>query len=203
MILLLDNKDSFVWNLAQALQQLGCAVEVVRSDAIEVEALSCYAALVVSPGPGRPESAGHSVAAIQRWSGVLPILGVCLGHQAIGQAFGANILRGLPVHVLLRAMLDCRDMTQLRALVAANAPGKASHILAGDANGEYLSTEFAGESQYSLKTHNGLLWHSNHYLAADENTGEAFYSTEERKLSFEFIICQNSKSSCLCHCFYL
>ena len=98
MILLLDNKDSFVWNLAQALQQLGQRVEVVRSDAIAADSLANSRALVVSPGPGRPEHAGCSIAAIRRWSGTLPILGVCLGHQAIGAAFGARIVRGAPVH---------------------------------------------------------------------------------------------------------
>ncbi|MBX3464452.1 MAG: aminodeoxychorismate/anthranilate synthase component II [Planctomycetes bacterium] len=98
MILLLDNKDSFVWNLAQALQALGAEVGVVRSDAIAVEDLGAARALVVSPGPGRPEHAGVSVAAIRRWSGARPILGVCLGHQAIGLAFGAPIVRGEPVH---------------------------------------------------------------------------------------------------------
>ena len=98
MILLLDNKDSFVWNLAQALAMLGAAVEVVRSDTIAVEALASARAIVVSPGPGRPEDAGISIAAIRRWSGEKPILGVCLGHQAIGAAFGANVTRGAPMH---------------------------------------------------------------------------------------------------------
>lgn len=98
MILLLDNKDSFVWNLAQALAALGGEVRVVRSDAIEVDAIGAARALVVSPGPGRPEDAGVSIAAIRRWSGALPILGVCLGHQAIGAAFGAAVVRGAPVH---------------------------------------------------------------------------------------------------------
>jgi len=98
LILLLDNKDSFVWNLAQALFALGADVEVVRSDRIEVEALARARALVVSPGPGRPEEAGISIAAIRRWSGQRPILGVCLGHQAIGAAFGAAVVRGAPVH---------------------------------------------------------------------------------------------------------
>ena len=102
LILLLDNKDSFVWNLAQALQQLGCAVDVVRSDRIDERAIerdvASYRAIVVSPGPGRPEDAGASVAVIRRWSGERPILGVCLGHQAIGYAFGADVVRGAPVH---------------------------------------------------------------------------------------------------------
>lgn len=98
MILLLDNKDSFVWNLAQALGALGAAVEVVRSDRIAVEQLAPARALVLSPGPGRPEDAGVSVAAIRRWSGHRPILGVCLGHQAIGAAFGGAVVRGEPRH---------------------------------------------------------------------------------------------------------
>lgn len=98
MILILDNKDSFVWNLAQALQRLGAAVEVVRSDRLDVERAGDAAALVLSPGPGRPEDAGICTAAVQRWSGVLPILGVCLGHQAIAQAFGARIVRTEPCH---------------------------------------------------------------------------------------------------------
>lgn len=98
MIFLLDNKDSFVWNLAQALASLGAAVRVVRSDAIDVEALGEARALVLSPGPGRPEHAGCSIAAVRRWSGRLPILGVCLGHQAIGAAFGARVVCGQPVH---------------------------------------------------------------------------------------------------------
>jgi anthranilate synthase component II len=92
LIFLLDNKDSFVWNLAQALQLLGAEVRVARSDAVDVEALGAARALVVSPGPGRPEQAGCSVPAIRRWSGTLPILGVCLGHQAIGQAFGGKVV---------------------------------------------------------------------------------------------------------------
>ena len=98
MILLLDNRDSFVWNLAQALMGLGEQVRVERSDAADVASLGGNDALVLSPGPGRPENAGISVAAIRRWSGRLPILGVCLGHQAIGAAFGAAVVRGTPVH---------------------------------------------------------------------------------------------------------
>lgn len=95
---MLDNKDSFVWNLAQAFAGLGAAVRVVRSDRIDLEAAGECRALVLSPGPGRPEEAGICVAAVRRWSGRRPILGVCLGHQAIGAAFGAAVRRGPPVH---------------------------------------------------------------------------------------------------------
>jgi anthranilate synthase/aminodeoxychorismate synthase-like glutamine amidotransferase len=98
LILLLDNKDSFVWNLAQAFGALGVEVEVVRSGAAVTADLGRARALVISPGPGRPEDAGISIAAVRRWTGERPILGVCLGHQAIGRAFGAAVDRGPPMH---------------------------------------------------------------------------------------------------------
>lgn len=98
MLLLLDNKDSFVWNLAQAFGKLGAEVTVTRSDRIEPEQAGAFAAIVLSPGPGRPEQAGCSLDVVRRWSGERPLLGVCLGHQAIAQAFGAEIVRGEPVH---------------------------------------------------------------------------------------------------------
>ncbi len=98
LILLLDNKDSFVWNLAQALQTLGASVEVVRSDVVDVDDVGRYEAVVLSPGPGAPADAGRCVEVVQRWSGRRPILGVCLGHQAIAAAFGVPVARGEPVH---------------------------------------------------------------------------------------------------------
>ncbi len=99
-ILILDNKDSFVWNLAQAFMVLGKEVEVRRSDQISLPEISDLGpqALVLSPGPGRPENAGICVQAVQELSGSLPILGVCLGHQAIAQAYGATIQRSAPCH---------------------------------------------------------------------------------------------------------
>ncbi|MBK8976585.1 MAG: aminodeoxychorismate/anthranilate synthase component II [Planctomycetes bacterium] len=100
-VLLLDNRDSFVWNLAQAFGVLGCTVDVLRSDAVAtVDELAAHRfdVLAISPGPGRPEDAGISVAAIRALSGRVPILGVCLGHQAIGAAFGAVVDRCPPCH---------------------------------------------------------------------------------------------------------
>jgi anthranilate synthase/aminodeoxychorismate synthase-like glutamine amidotransferase len=98
LILLVDNRDSFVWNLAQAFAGLGHATTVVRSDRIDAAAPASARAIVVSPGPGRPEDAGLSVELVRRWSGRLPILGVCLGHQAIAVAFGGRVDRGAPCH---------------------------------------------------------------------------------------------------------
>ena len=92
-VLLLDNHDSFTWNLVQALRGLRARVEVVVSDRFDPGARwRGWDALVVSPGPGRPEDAGASVAAIRAAPDDLPVLGVCLGHQAIAVAFGARIV---------------------------------------------------------------------------------------------------------------
>lgn len=95
MILLLDNYDSFTYNLAQFLGQLGQKLEVIRNDQITLEQIAEKKPerIVISPGPGTPEDAGICVDVIRRFSGQIPILGVCLGHQAIGQAFGGKVIR--------------------------------------------------------------------------------------------------------------
>jgi len=93
--LIIDNYDSFTYNLVQQLGERGAEIEVARNDAIDVEGIRALApdALLISPGPGRPEDAGITCAAIEQLTGELPILGVCLGHQAIGQVFGATVVR--------------------------------------------------------------------------------------------------------------
>jgi para-aminobenzoate synthetase component 2 len=95
MLLLIDNYDSFTWNLYQYFCELGAEVVVKRNDELTLSDISMLAPeqLVISPGPCTPSEAGISLAAIQQFAGQLPILGVCLGHQAIAQAFGATIVR--------------------------------------------------------------------------------------------------------------
>jgi len=95
MILLLDNYDSFTYNLAQYLGQLGCDVEVRRNDKISIDEIARRRPekIVISPGPCTPQEAGISVELVERFAGEIPILGVCLGHQAIGAAFGGKIVR--------------------------------------------------------------------------------------------------------------
>jgi anthranilate synthase/aminodeoxychorismate synthase-like glutamine amidotransferase len=95
VILLLDNYDSFTYNLAQYLGELGCQVEVDRNDRISVEQIAQRKPerIVISPGPCTPQEAGICVELIQKLAGKIPILGVCLGHQAIGAAFGGKIIR--------------------------------------------------------------------------------------------------------------
>jgi len=101
MILILDNYDSFVYNLDRYLQRLGQKTLVVRSDAITVDAVGRLPleAIVISPGPKSPDQAGCSMEVVRRMSEQTPILGVCLGHQAIGQAFSGKIVRAnAPMH---------------------------------------------------------------------------------------------------------
>ncbi len=94
-LLMIDNYDSFTYNIVQYFGELGADVEVVRNDEITLAELAArsFDRLVISPGPCSPKEAGISVAAIQHFAGKLPILGVCLGHQAIGAAFGGTIVR--------------------------------------------------------------------------------------------------------------
>ena len=95
MLLMIDNYDSFTYNLVQYLGELGADVHVHRNDAITLDQVAAWKpeAIVISPGPCTPNEAGICVPLIQRFAGKIPILGVCLGHQAIGQAFGGRISR--------------------------------------------------------------------------------------------------------------
>ncbi|ETR68931.1 MAG: para-aminobenzoate synthetase component II [Candidatus Magnetoglobus multicellularis str. Araruama] len=101
MIILIDNYDSFTYNIAYALGTLGQELRVFRSDVIttdEIDAMQPQA-IMISPGPGRPENSGISCETIERFSGKIPILGVCLGHQCIGQVFGGKVIQAeIPVH---------------------------------------------------------------------------------------------------------
>jgi anthranilate synthase component 2 len=99
MILVLDNYDSFTYNLVQYLGELGAEVKVVRNDELTVDEVQSMAPerIVISPGPGTPDDAGISLGLIERLGASVPILGVCLGHQAIGQAFGGKVVRARQV----------------------------------------------------------------------------------------------------------
>jgi para-aminobenzoate synthetase component 2 len=102
MLLVIDNYDSFTYNLVQYLGELGAEMRVVRNDEVTVDEIENDLKperILISPGPGTPDDAGISLGAIGRFAGKIPILGVCLGHQAIGQHFGGNVVRApKPVH---------------------------------------------------------------------------------------------------------
>src|SRR5690606_24451941 len=101
MLVIIDNYDSFTYNLVQYLGELGAEMRVFRNDEAGVEEIERAGPdrLLISPGPGRPEGAGVTLASIEHFAGRVPILGVCLGHQAIGQLYGGKVVRGPePVH---------------------------------------------------------------------------------------------------------
>ena len=99
MILMIDNYDSFTYNVVQYLLELGAQVEVRRNDEIDLEGISQLnpEKIVISPGPCTPNEAGISMACIERFAGEIPILGICLGHQSIGQVFGGKVVRAKAV----------------------------------------------------------------------------------------------------------
>jgi len=98
-VLMIDNYDSFTWNIVQYLQELGAEVIVKRNDELSLDDIAAIGAdrLVISPGPCTPNEAGISMAAIEHFAGKLPILGVCLGHQSMGQVFGGKVVRARQV----------------------------------------------------------------------------------------------------------
>jgi anthranilate synthase/aminodeoxychorismate synthase-like glutamine amidotransferase len=130
-LLLLDNYDSFTWNLAQYFGQLGAEVTVLRNDAIDLAGVRALqpARIVISPGPCAPAQAGVSLQLIRSFAGVVPILGVCLGHQAIGQAFGGEVVRARQV-VHGKASPIRHDGRGVFAGVAQNFAAARYHSLA-------------------------------------------------------------------------
>ncbi len=150
-VLVLDNYDSFTYNLAQRLGTLGAEVEVVRNDRIPLDDLVSRARdqdfthLVISPGPGRPEDAGVSVAAVAALGGLVPVLGVCLGHQCIGQAYGASVVRSRrPVHG--RSSLVHHDGRGVYAgLGAPFAAGRYHSLVVTDLPDDLAATAYTGD----------------------------------------------------------
>lgn len=126
MLLVIDNYDSFTYNLVQYLGELGQRVEVRRNDSItvtEIESNLRPERIVISPGPGTPDDAGISLEVIKRLAGRIPLLGVCLGHQAIGQAFGGKVVRA-PAVMHGKASEICHDGKTIFT-------GLEDHFLAG------------------------------------------------------------------------
>lgn len=121
MLLMIDNYDSFTFNLVQYFQQLGQEILVKRNDEITLEEIETLqpAYLVISPGPCTPNEAGISLAAIEHFAGKLPILGVCLGHQAIAQVFGAKVIRAKRV---MHGKTSLINHTNTRLFSSLNSP---------------------------------------------------------------------------------
>jgi len=159
-ILLIDNYDSFTYNLVQAFMVLGAEVEVHRNDAIDLESARALAPshLVISPGPGRPENAGLSLAMIGGFSGQIPILGVCLGHQSIVQHFGGEIV---PAKALMHGKTSLVQHDGEGLFVGLPNPFEAGryHSLAANqasVPNELIVTATAGEGEIMGVRHSDL-----------------------------------------------
>ena len=133
MLLMIDNYDSFTYNLVQYFGELGQDVKVVRNDALSVDEIATLQAghIVISPGPCTPDQAGVSLGVLEQLSGTLPILGVCLGHQSLGQAFGGKVVRAKTImhgktsrirhegHGVFAGLPDGYEATRYHSLVVA------------------------------------------------------------------------------------
>ncbi|MGC5779820.1 anthranilate synthase component II [Methylobacterium sp. NFXW15] len=184
MILVLDNYDSFVFNVVRYFEELGQTVRVVRNDALDVAGIRALApeALVVSPGPCSPAEAGVSLPAIRDLSGSLPILGVCLGHQAIGAAFGGKVERARrPLHGqatpiahdgrrLFAGLPAPMPVARYHSLVVTPQPGMEDH-LAVDAvsdEGEVMALSHRHHPTYGVQFHpESVLTENGHALFAN------------------------------------
>ncbi len=169
MILVLDNYDSFVFNVVRYFEELGETVQVVRSDALDVAGIRALApdALVISPGPRTPAEAGVSLPAIRDLSGHLPILGVCLGHQAIGAAFGGRVARARrPLHGqatpvahggerLFAGLPAPMPVGRYHSLVVAPEPGMGDHLTvdAVSDEGEVMALSHRRHPTYGVQFH--------------------------------------------------
>lgn len=146
-VLVIDNYDSFTWNLVQYAGELGAEVEVVRNDRATVGELldAGYERVIVSPGPRTPDEAGISVEAIREFaSHGIPVLGVCLGHQSLVQAFGGEVVRGEPVHGK-EAIVEHDERTIFAGLPNPLKVGRYHSLIAADDVPDDLEVSSTGE----------------------------------------------------------
>ncbi|SNY93860.1 anthranilate synthase component 2 [Cohaesibacter sp. ES.047] len=168
MILILDNYDSFVYNLARYCEELGEAVTVYRNDALGFDDIARLEpdAILLSPGPGRPEDAGIMIDLIKTFSSRLPILGICLGHQAIGHAFGAKVVRAKePMHgrasmlvetsgPLFAGLTNAGKVGRYHSLIISDEDRPASlEVTARSERGEIMALKHATHPTYGLQFH--------------------------------------------------
>ena len=164
-VAVIDNYDSFTYNLVQYLAELGAESEVFRNDAVTVGDLGAYAGVVISPGPGTPADAGVSTEAIRALSGKTPILGVCLGHQCLGEAFGGRVIRNEPAHGktswirhdnsgVLAGVSDPFEATRYHSLIVEKGSVPDDLVVtAWTANGTVMGLRHARHPTYGVQFH--------------------------------------------------
>ena len=164
-VALIDNYDSFTYNLVQLMAGLGCEPAVFRNDQVDVGELSRFDGLVISPGPGKPADAGVSNEAVRELSGRLPILGVCLGHQCIGEVFGGRVVRNEPSHGktswirhdnsgVMAGLTDPFEATRYHSLVVERASIPSELVVtAWTADGTVMGLRHARHPTYGVQFH--------------------------------------------------
>jgi len=186
MLLVIDNYDSFTYNLVQYFGELGETIEVRRNDNVRIEEIDLYLRpnrIVISPGPGRPEDAGQSMKIIERFAGKLPILGVCLGHQAIAQVFGGRVVRAAQLFHGKSSEVDHDGKTIFRGLKQAFSAGRY-HSLIVEASSLPKGLET------SATTHEGVIMGLRHRQMKVEGVQfhpESIMTTEGKKLLANFL----------------
>jgi anthranilate synthase/aminodeoxychorismate synthase-like glutamine amidotransferase len=161
----IDNYDSFTYNLFQYLGELGVEPEVHRNDEVTVGELAGYDGIVISPGPGAPEDAGVSTEAIRELSGKVVILGVCLGHQCLGEAFGGKVVRNVPSHGktswirhdnsgVLAGLTDPFEATRYHSLIVERATVPDELVVtAWTADGMVMGLRHSRHPTYGVQFH--------------------------------------------------
>ena len=162
---IIDNYDSFTYNLVQYLGELGSEPDVFRNDAVTVGELATYDGIVISPGPGTPDAAGVSKDVIRELDGKVAILGVCLGHQCIGQVFGGEVVRNEPAHGktawirhdnsgVLAGVSDPFEATRYHSLVVDRSSLPAEVVVtAWTADGIVMGLRHARHATYGVQFH--------------------------------------------------
>jgi anthranilate synthase/aminodeoxychorismate synthase-like glutamine amidotransferase len=164
-IAMVDNYDSFTYNLVQYMAELGAEPTVFRNDEVTIDELAKFDGVVISPGPGRPEYAGISTEAIRSLSGKVAILGVCLGHQCLGEAFGGRVVRNEPAHGktswirhdnsgVLAGVSDPFEATRYHSLIVerSSVPGELV-VTAWTADGTVMGLRHAKHPTYGVQFH--------------------------------------------------
>ena len=172
---IIDNYDSFTYNLAHLVKELGAEVDVLRNDKFELEELEKYDKIILSPGPGIPEEAGLLLEVIRTYAGRKPILGVCLGEQAIGQAFGGKLTNLSEVFHGIQTNVKIKNKDYIFSGLPTEIPVGRYHSLVVDTEGfpeELVITAISSEGQIMALKHreydvHGIQFHPESVLTPD------------------------------------
>ena len=175
---IIDNYDSFTYNLAHLVKELGAEVDVLRNDKFELEELEKYDKIILSPGPGIPEEAGLLLEVIRTYAGRKPILGVCLGEQAIGQAFGGKLTNLSEVFHGIQTNVKIKNKDYIFSGLPTEIPVGRYHSWVVDTDGfpeELVITAISSEGQIMALKHreydvHGIQFHPESVLTPDGKT---------------------------------